>query len=60
MTKLRQVPDSRELKRGRTHYYSEINFCFLIFNCLIFESSVDRGIPSFAGPSPETWVIQRT
>ena len=35
-----------ELKGGT--YYSEINLCFLIFRCLIFESSVDRGIPSFA------------
>src|ERR1700730_1192038 len=47
MTKLRQVPDSRELKRG-TYYCSEINLCFLILSCLIFESSVERGIPSFA------------
>jgi hypothetical protein len=29
-------------------YYLEINLCFLIPNCLIFVSSVDRGIPSFA------------
>ena len=35
------------VKRG-THYYSEINLCFLIPSCLIFESSVERGIPSFA------------
>src|ERR1700730_2645744 len=47
MTKLRQVPYFRELKRG-TYYYSVINLCFLILNCLIFESSVERGIPSFA------------
>ena len=31
-----------------TGYSSEINLCFLIRNCLIFESSVERGIPSFA------------
>src|SRR6266403_383028 len=47
MTKLRQVPDFRELKRG-AYYYSEINLCFLILSCLIFESSVERGIPSIA------------
>src|SRR3981081_4041716 len=47
MTELRQVPDPRELKRG-TYYCSEINLCFLILNCLIFVSSVHRGIPSFA------------
>src|SRR6266478_2347569 len=47
MTELRQVPDPRELKRG-TYYCSETNSCFLIFSCLIFVSSVDRGIPSFA------------
>jgi len=29
-------------------YWSATNLCFLIFNCLIFESSVERGIPSFA------------
>jgi hypothetical protein len=29
-------------------YYSEINLRFLIFSCWILESSVDRGIPSFA------------
>jgi hypothetical protein len=29
-------------------YRSAINLCFLMFSCLIFESSVDRGIPSFA------------
>src|SRR3981081_2000392 len=55
MTRLREVPNYRELKR-RTYYYSEINLCFLIFSCLIFESSVDRGIPSLAaapsGPAP--------
>src|ERR1700745_2681457 len=42
------------IKRGI--YYSEINLCFLILSCLIFQSSVERGIPSFAaapsGPSP--------
>src|ERR1700674_4391741 len=47
MTKLRQVPDFRELERG-TYHYSEINLCFFILSCLIFESSVERGIPSFA------------
>ena len=31
-----------------TYCYSEMNLCFLIFSCLIFESNVDRGIPSFA------------
>jgi hypothetical protein len=29
-------------------YYLGINLRFLIPSCLIFESSVDRGIPSFA------------
>ena len=29
-------------------YNSETNLCFLILSCLIFESSVERGIPSFA------------
>jgi hypothetical protein len=29
-------------------YRSAINLCFLMFSCLIFESSVDRRIPSFA------------
>src|ERR1700719_1143348 len=47
MTELRQVPDFRELK-GWTYYYLAINVCFLIPSCLIFVSSVDRGIPSFA------------
>jgi len=47
LTEFRQVPDSRELKGG-TYYYSEINLCFLMPSCLIFVSSVDRGIPSFA------------
>ena len=35
-----------ELKGGT--YYLEINLCFLIPSCLIFVSSVVRGIPSFA------------
>jgi hypothetical protein len=47
MTELGQVPDFRELKGG-TYRYSEINLCFLIPSCLIFVSSVDRAIPSFA------------
>jgi hypothetical protein len=47
MTKLREVPDFRELKK-RTYYYSEMNLCFLILSCLIFQSSVERGIPNFA------------
>ena len=47
MTKLREVPKCRELKR-ETYDYSEINLRFLILSCLIFESSVERGIPSFA------------
>jgi hypothetical protein len=34
--------------KKRTYYYSGINLCFLMFSCLIFESNVDRGIPSFA------------
>src|SRR5438309_5935824 len=34
--------------KKRTYYYLEINLCFLIPSCLIFESSVERGIPSFA------------
>ena len=33
---------------GTTCYYLEINLCLLIPSCLIFVSSVDRGIPSFA------------
>ncbi len=37
MTRYRHVPNSRELRRGIT--YSEINLCFLIFSCLIFESA---------------------
>ncbi len=41
------MPDSRELKEG-SYYCLEINLCFLIPKCLIFVSSVDRGIPSFA------------
>ena len=46
MTRFWQVPNFWELKK--TNYCSEINLCFLIFNCLILQSSVDRGIPSFA------------
>jgi hypothetical protein len=41
------------VRKGGTYYYSEINLCFLIFNCLIFESNVDRGIPSFAAAPSE-------
>ena len=43
-----------------TYCCSEINLCFLIFSCLIFESSVDRGIPSLAAaPSgPATLPLQ--
>ena len=41
------VPDFREWKGG-TYDYLEINLCLLIPCCLIFVSSVDRGIPSFA------------
>src|SRR6266850_7548193 len=47
MTEIRQVSDSRELKGG-AYYSLEIYLCFLIPSCLIFVSSVDRGIPSFA------------
>jgi hypothetical protein len=47
MAEIRQVSDFRELKGG-TYYSLEINLCFLIPSCLIFVSSVDRGIPSFA------------
>ena len=56
MTEIRQVSDSRQLKGG-TYYSLAINLCFLIPSCLIFVSSVDRGIPSFAAaPSgPETF-----
>ena len=46
MTRLREMPDFWKLKRGI--YYSEIKLCFLILSCLIFQSSVERGIPSFA------------
>ena len=35
------------VKRDRG-YCSAMNLCFLMFSCLIFVSSVDRGIPSFA------------
>src|SRR5579859_778018 len=46
------VPDFRELKGGRyydwTYYRLETNLCLSIPSCLIFVSSVDRGIPSFA------------
>jgi len=38
---------TRAIKEGLTNY-SGINLCFLILSCLIFESSVERGIPSFA------------
>jgi hypothetical protein len=43
----------------RIYYSLEINLCFLIPSCLIFVSSVDRGIPSFAAaPSgPETFPL---
>src|SRR6266404_1418540 len=47
MTEIGQVSDFRELKAG-TYYSLEIKLCFLIPSCLIFVSSVDRGIPSFA------------
>src|SRR5258707_14999117 len=47
MTEIGQVSDFRELKGGN-YYYLEINLCFLIPSCLIFVSSVDRGIPTFA------------
>jgi hypothetical protein len=33
---------------GGTYHYLEINLCFLIPSCLIFVSSVERGIPSLA------------
>src|ERR1700747_1810403 len=58
MTKIREMPDFRELKGG-TYYYLEINLCFLIPSCLILVSSVDGGIPSFAAaPSgPETFPL---
>jgi hypothetical protein len=36
------------VKTGMGGYRSAINLCFLMFSCLIFESSVERGIPSFA------------
>src|ERR1700737_1832035 len=47
MTNLRKGPVLRDLKRG-AYYFAVINLCFLILTCLIFESSVERGIPSFA------------
>src|SRR6202047_349276 len=47
MTKIREVPKFRVLKK-ETNDYSEIDLRFLILSCLIFESSVERGIPSFA------------
>jgi hypothetical protein len=40
MTSFREVSNFRESKKR--NYYSEINLCFLIFSCLIFESGVDR------------------
>src|SRR5580704_9028946 len=44
---------------GGAYYSLEMNLCFLIPSCLIFVSSVDRGIPSFAAaPSgPETFPL---
>jgi hypothetical protein len=53
------VPDFRDLKR-RTRYYSEASLYFLILSCLIFESSVERGIPSFAAApfGPATFPLQ--
>jgi len=47
MTKIRELPAFRESKRS-AGYRSAKNLCFLIFSCLIFESSGERGIPSFA------------
>src|SRR5258708_36451065 len=47
MTRFWQVPNCRELTE-RYYYQSGINLCFLIFSCLIFQSSVDGGLPSFA------------
>jgi hypothetical protein len=47
MMKIREVPNFRESKR-HSGYRSTINLCLLMFSCLIFESRVDRGIPSFA------------
>ena len=47
MTKIRKVSNFRESK-GNGGYRSALNLCFLMFSSLIFESSVDRGIPSFA------------
>ena len=58
MAEIRQVSDFRQLKGG-TCYSLEINLCFLIPSCLIFVSSVDRGIPSFAAApcGPETFPL---
>src|SRR3984893_11710488 len=59
MTIVRELPNFRESKTNGG-YRSAINLCFLILSCLIFESSVDRGIPSFAAaPSePATFPLQ--
>ena len=67
MTRLREMPNFRELERRlilgelekRAHYCCEKNLCFLMLSCLIFESSVDRGIPSFAAapPGPATFPL---
>jgi hypothetical protein len=45
--------------KKRIYCYSGINLCFLILSCLIFESSVERGIPSFAAApcGPETFPL---
>jgi len=44
-----EIPESAGFPglKGGTYYDSEINLCFLMPSCLIFVSSVDRGIPSF-------------
>jgi len=41
------LPDFREWQGG-TYDYLEIKLCLSIPSCLIFVSSVDRGIPSLA------------
>jgi hypothetical protein len=60
MTRLREMPDFWELKRGI--YYSEINLRFLILSCLIFQSSVEREIPSFEAATfgPATFPLHST
>src|SRR5436853_6205231 len=42
---------SAEFPAVKSNRRYAINLCFLMFSCLIFESSVERGIPSFTAAS---------